>query len=90
MTADEKLKSGVLVWYTCVHGEVEFAEVVLLELREGETPEQAVENYFKDFFADETIFEDGVYYSADFSEAVGVNSWKVVPPGDYAVLRKYL
>ncbi|MGB9804324.1 hypothetical protein, partial [Desulfofundulus sp.] len=79
---------GLLVRYTGVSGESEFAGVVLLEALDS--PERVVHGYFEDFFARGTVFEDGVYYSADGTEAVRVNGWEVVPPEDYRVLRKYL
>jgi hypothetical protein len=82
--------SGVLVHYTGICGLLEFPGVVLLDLQHGETPEQAVEHYFGDFFARGTVKDGAYYYSADMTEVVRVDGWRAVPPGDRAVLKKYL
>jgi len=92
LSSEEHTKSGgILVRYTGISGEAEFACSVLIPYTGDAPAEEVVRNYFSDFFCDGTIQEDNcVYYSADGCRAVRVQGWIVVPPADYAVLAKYI
>lgn len=83
--------AGILVRYTGVSGESEFACLTLLPYRKNVPPEKAVHKYFSDFFGKGTQQEnERWYFSEDNCQAVKVEGWRLVPQADYEVLKKYV
>lgn len=89
--AKEEKPAGILVRYTGISGEAEFACAVLIPYA-GEVPaEKAVRDYFSDFFGEGTKREDYfLYVSQDGCRAVKIDGWSIVPLADAEVLRKYM
>jgi len=92
LSSEEHTKPGaILVRYTGISGEAEFACSKLIPFTGDVPAEEVVHNYFSDFFCNGTVQEDSfTYYSADYCQAVKIEGWTVVPYADYAVFRKYI
>jgi len=89
--AKEEKPAGILVRYTGISGEAEFACSVLIPYAGDVPAEKAVRDYFSDFFSEGTEREDYFYYvSKGGGQAVKIDGWSIVPQADYAVLEKYL
>lgn len=83
--------AGIFVRYTGISGEAEFLCATLIPYTGDVPAEEAVRDYFRDFFGKGTEQEsDCVYFSPDGGRAVKIGGWTVVPPEDCAVLKKYV
>jgi hypothetical protein len=83
--------AGILVRYTGISGEAEFSCATLIPYTGDVPAEEAVRDYFRDFFGEGTKQEsDCVYFSPDGGRAAKINGWTVVPPEDFVVLKKYV
>jgi len=83
--------AGIFVRYTGISGEAEFLCATLIPYTGDVPAEEAVHDYFRDFFGKGTEQEsDCVYFSPDGGRAVKIGGWTVVPPEDCAVLKKYV
>lgn len=83
---------GLFVTYILRYGEDEALGHAVVELNPGEEPEDAVHQYFRDFFGDDTVCEEEatVYWRADECGVLKVSTWREVPLHELAVLKKYL
>jgi hypothetical protein len=81
---------SVFVVYTIASGEFNASQRILLE-GSGE-PQDLIHGYFEDFWGDETEVEiKGLrYMKQDCTEAIEINSMRMVDDTDAYVLRKYL
>lgn len=84
--------AGLFVTYTVRYGEDEALGHTLIPLGPEKSAEDAVHNYFYDFFFDGTRCEKKAveYWRADECAVLKVSTWRKVPPHEFAVLRKYL
>ncbi|RPF49491.1 hypothetical protein EDD75_0307 [Thermodesulfitimonas autotrophica] len=83
---------GLFVTYTLRFGLDEAIGHAAVELKPRETPEDAVHRYFRGFFFDGTRCEKKAreYWAPDESAVLTIETWHAVPPGEFAVLKKYL
>jgi hypothetical protein len=83
---------GLFVTYVLRYGEDETLGYATVELNPGEEPEDAVHQYFRDFFGNDTVCEKKAveYWRADECAVLKVSTWREVPPHELAVLKKYL
>lgn len=81
---------NIIVYYDYVIGENEIPQKLLL--RGNKPPEELIHEYFSEFWADGTQCEEKakLYWNRDYTEAIQIGDFRVVPDEDYAVLKKYI
>lgn len=88
----EEKPAAIFVRYTGISGEDEFVCSTIVPFPdEGKSVEEAIQEYFSDFFGKGTEKDGEFYYlSPDGCLAAKISGWTTVPESDAAVLRKYM
>ena len=80
----------ILVNYDHIVGEQEISAHVLIE-QNGASPEDAIHEYFGDFWGSDTIVEEkGRRYAERYYQAaVKIRGWHEIPPEEAEILKKH-
>ena len=86
---EERMTRFYLFQYETRSGEDEHTIKKTLEVPDGKTPEEVINDWLSDFYGSDTEEYDGAFWSPDGCYAVMSKGWHNISKEDFDVLRRH-